>query len=411
MGAQCGRLCCRPCKKQITIKQRIQNIYQMAPIQITELYCKNKSSKICEYLKDRRSHIPKCVQEFKSIISSISAEFSAENERVCLLTLYSLRSFSEHFMEFLPLTYNFIYQLMQKAYFSSMKIAVYDTLRMMSQSYPEEDMNDLEDIMNELIKYLSDPKNVTKHEIKLLSSILIPLHEKIAGNNGFDWKKLLTLILDRVISGEDFEEELALLKRFSKILLEIKTISEVFLGFVIKYIDSNNAWHKNSTFIIKAVLEGNKEYFLEKASSFFKEIVEFVQVNKKKNAVSVVECLMLIIDHAETINTWHFSQLFEEMIVKIVDSSNTLGTELLKLWATKADFPSFARFYKDFVFKEKINSTIKTIVSICKTRMQQEFKKIRSGTQYLQPLVEMIYEILTEIKSRQSAFMLKVLFI
>ena len=93
---------------------------------------------------------------------------------------------AEHLKEFLPITYNFLYQLMQNPYFIHVKVIVYETLRITTEMYPDENINDLEDIMIELIKYLSEPKNVSQHEIKLLSAIIVPLHDKIARNNFFD---------------------------------------------------------------------------------------------------------------------------------------------------------------------------------------------------------------------------------
>ena len=186
MGSQCSRLCCRPFKKRLTIKERVQSIFTQAPSPPSELYCKHKAVKIYEYLKDRRSQIQNCISEFKLIISSIATESYAESETNITILLYSLRTLAEHLKEFLPITYNFLYQLMQNPYFIHVKVIVYETLRITTEMYPDENINDLEDIMIELIKYLSEPKNVSQHEIKLLSAIIVPLHDKSARNNFFD---------------------------------------------------------------------------------------------------------------------------------------------------------------------------------------------------------------------------------
>lgn len=409
MGTQCSRLCCRPCRKKQTTRQRVQNIYTFAPIQLTENYCKNKAIKISEYLKDRRSQVKHCVQAFKVIIQSIPYDFNAESERYIMITIYSLRSLCEYSKDFLPITYLLLYTLMKLPYFSEVKSAVYETLRITTIMYPDEDVNALGDIMTELVKYLSDPKNVSKSEIKFLSSISAPLHDRIVENSCFDWRNLVELILERILANSEVTDELVLLSTLSKLLLNISSIGENFLIYLINFFDKNKSWSHDSSKIFDSIIQGNKKYFIEKSSTVLKVFVDYLLEKKNKDTILIVECLDLIIANSEVINTSHYSSSWKKVVLNIMKDSSTSATQLLELWIFKADVISFFKLLKD-VLLVRTTSAGKMVFAVCKKKIEFEFDK-QCPNWFLQPMLELIYEVTQKLKEVNSEFLVKVNFI
>ena len=384
----------------------MRNIYALAPIQVTENYCRNKSLKISEYLKDRRSHTHQCIQEFKSIISSIPYESTGEAERYVTITLYSLRTLCEHSKDFLPITYLLLYNVMRLPYFQQVKAIVYDILKTATTMYPGEDINALEDIMSELVRYLSDPKHVSNHEIKLLSSISIPLHDRIAENSCFDWRKLVNLILERIIANSEVDEDLLLLATFSKLLLSMKSVGELFLEHLIEFFDRNNSWSHSSD-IFHAIISSSKEYFNDKSSAVTKLLINYAISHQYKYIAEVSECISQIIGNAEVINTLHYSTDWKDVLVKSMHYSASSGTEVMELWVFKADVQSFFRLVKYLLFTEEHTHASKALFTICKQRIDSEFRG-QCSMNFLQPMLELIYDIIVGLKENYSDLVLKV---
>ncbi|OMJ95258.1 hypothetical protein SteCoe_1474 [Stentor coeruleus] len=407
MGSQCGRLCCRPCKKQLTIKQRVSNIYEQAPIEITENYCKNKASKISDYLKDRKNQISKCIREFKKKISQITPNSSAESQRTILLSLYTLRVLTENFEDFLPITYHLILQTMKMNCFQALKTPIYKTIEFITLLYPDKEINILEDIMSELIRYLTELKNVEDEEIKLLSNIIKPLQAKIAGNTYFDWQKPIRLILEKIIAKEDCLKELSLLTSFSEILCDANATGQQFVHFLIQYLHENKEWGDKSSQIFKAIIKGKNNFFRDQSSTVFKELLEYIKKNEKIDPLSVADCLKMIIDNSQTINTQHYSDMFESVIKNIIRSDTDIGERILESWINKADVQSYFKLFKNLVYREKIQSTYKQMLFVCKKRIDNEFSKPEFSETFLLPLFDIIYYLVNQIKEKHEPSKLK----
>lgn len=411
MGSQCGRLCCRPCKKQLTIKQRVSIIYEQAPIEITENYCKNKASKISDYLKDRKNQISRCIAEFKEKISKISSDSSAESQRTILLSLYTLRVLTENFEDFLPITYHLILQTMKMDCFQALKTSVYKTIEFITLLYPDKEINTLEDIMSELISHLTELKNVEDEEIKLLSNIIKPLQSKIAGNTYFDWQKLVRLILEKIIAKDDCPKELSLLTSFSEILCDANATGQQFVHFLIQYLHENKEWGEKSSQIFKAIIKGKNSFFKDQSSTVFQDLIEYIKKHEEIDSLSVAGCLKMIIDNSETINTQHYSDTFESVIKKIIRSGNDVGEKILESWINKADVQSYFKLLKHIIYRKKIKSTYKQMLFVCKKRIDTEFSKSELSETFFLPLFDTIYYLVNEIKVKNEFSKLKVTYI
>lgn len=391
MGSQCGRLCCRPCRKQLTLQERIDNIFSQSPNQITEAYCRNKGTKLCEYLKDRRSQIPSCISRFKLLISQIQQESS---ERTATIILLTLKSMTELLKEFLNLTYLTILQILKMPFFSNLKSEVYETLKTVTNLYPDSEPHTLEDILNEILRYLAEPKNLTKQEISLLQNLLTPIHAKITENNVFDWRKLTELILDKIVADCESEEELELLNTFSKELFEGSVIRDEFFRNLIKYLHRKEAWGNGALRIFKAVT-GN---ITEHGSYVVKMLFEYLQNYKCLNLVNVGECLVVVIQKSENIDTIYYSDLFKKIMLKIIASNNELGSEILENWAQKANFLSFFKLFSEILLRGIRKTSHEIIINACKQKIELELNKKKSSAQFLHGLLDVIYECVGNLR-------------
>lgn len=402
MGSQCGRLCCRPCRKQLTLQQRIDNIFSQSPIQITEAYCRNKGSKLCEYLKDRRSQIPSCISRYKLLITQIPSESSERTSTIILLTL---KSMTEQIKDFLNLTYLAILQILKMPYFTNLKTEVYETLKTVTSLYPDSEPHTLEDILSEILRYLAEPKNLTKQEINLLQNLLIPIHTKITENNVFDWKKLTELILDKIVSDSEAEEELELLRTFSKELFEASVIRDEFFKVLIQYLHTKEAWSKGSLRIFKAVIGNANEH----GSYIVKLLFEYLHRYKSLNLMSVGECIVIVLKNSEGIDTIYYSELFKRMIIKIVASNNTLGNEILDVWAQKANNSSFFKLFADVLLRGAKKTSYELIITGCKRKVEYELGRKKPSVHFLQGLLDIIYECVDSLRCNFSEVVFKVI--
>lgn len=67
MGSQCCRLVCRPFKKQLTIHDKIRNLYHITSDDKAEHHVKIQVYKLNAYLKDRTDKIKPCIEEIKKV--------------------------------------------------------------------------------------------------------------------------------------------------------------------------------------------------------------------------------------------------------------------------------------------------------------------------------------------------------
>lgn len=400
MGSQCGRLCCRPFRKKLTLKERIESIFTQAPIMVTESYCRNKGLKLCEYLKDRRTQISSCVSEFKLKISHLTSD----SERSCTIILLTLKSMSESLKDFLHITYICILTSLKLPFFSNIKSEVYETLKTTTSLYPEEEANVLEDILNELLRYLTEPKNLTKQEINLLQNLLVPIHTKLAENSAFDWKKLTGLILERIITSGEVDDEVLLLETFCKELFEFGVIRDEFFKFLISFLHTKEAWNKGAK-IFESVMFNLDDH----GSVIIKLMTDYLLSHNSANLIGVAECMVVILNHIDSVNVINFSEKFKKVLTQLILADGQVASKVLKLWSFKVDSVSFFRLYRDVLIGNRKKGA-EVIVLECNKRIVSEMGKKKVLGQFLQSLVEVCFESIAGLKDKYSDFVFKVWF-
>lgn len=103
-----------------------------------------------------------------------------EDLRAIKITLLALLTLTQYRREFLPMTYQMVYMLMMHPRFGEVKEYIYEILKQCTSHYPDDNPPYLEDIMIELVQYCSNPENVSKDEISVLSSMGLSLKSKFS---------------------------------------------------------------------------------------------------------------------------------------------------------------------------------------------------------------------------------------
>lgn len=301
---------------------------------------------------------------------------------------------TELLKEFLNLTYLAILQILKMPFFSNLKSEVYETLKTVTTLYPDSEPHTLEDILNEILRYLAEPKNLTKQEINLLQNLLTPMQTKITENNVFDWKKLTELILDKIVADSESEDELELLNTFSKELFEGSVIRDEFFRNLIKYLHKKEAWGSGALRIFKSVIKN----VTENGSYVVKMLFEYLQTYKCLNLVSVGECIVVVIQNCESIDTIYYSDLFKKIMLKIIASNNELGSEILENWAQKANSLSFFKLFTEIIIRGIKKTSHEIIINACKQKIELELNKKKPSAQFLHGLLDVIYECVSSLR-------------
>jgi hypothetical protein len=403
MGQQCSRLCCRVCRTPTTITNRIEKIYTDSPTEPSETYYKNRTNKIYEILKDQRSKIPECVKLLESK-AKLESNNNLNTEKNIKITLYILRQLSIHLKEFLPLTHHYLQDLICEKYFNDIKDLVYETLILITDNCPDEDIIGLEDIIKQLLKYLKDPSNVSKKDIKLLERLVVPLKGRIVGNSIIDWKKLAELVLDRIEGNEDTEEDFKLLGSLSKVLLSANSIGDLFLEHLAEYLFNKNLPGDKSSLVFQAIISQNRSYFNENGSDAIRVLCSYIKSHKSYD--NTLNTLILVIQNSKNISIINYSSLFESIIIDIISHSHTIGTEILDLLMSKIDEKSF------FIFSRNILSysskKTQAIFSLCKKKINAEISSKKCSVVFLKLLLELVYDTINLIKAEYNKYLLKV---
>ena len=311
---------------------------------------------------------------------------------------------TEQLKDFLNLTYLTILQILKMPFFTNLKTEVYETLKAVTSLYPDSEAHLLEDILNEILRYLAEPKNLTKQEINLLQNLLIPIHTKITDNNVFDWKKLTELILDKIVSDSEAEEELELLRTFSKELFEVSVIRDEFFKELIGYLHRKEAWSQGPLRIFKAVIGNANEH----GSYIVKLLFEYLHRYKSLNLISVAECIVIVLKNSEGVNTIYYSDLFKRILIKILASNNTLGNEILDVWSQKANISSFFKLFADVLLRGAKKTSYELIINGCKRKVEYELGRKKPSVHILQGLLDIVYEGVENLRYNFSEVVFKV---
>jgi hypothetical protein len=299
-----------------------------------------------------------------------------------------------------------ILKILKLPYFSNVKTEVYETLKTTTSLYPDDEANTLEDILNEILRYLTEPKNLTNLEINLLQSLLVPIHTKIAENNAFDWKKLTSLILERIIESGEFEDEVHLLKTFCKELFEFGMIRDEFFKFLLNFLHKKEAWGRGAIQIFKSVTFKLDD----QGSVIIRLMTDYALSNKTTNPVNIGECLIVVLENQESVNTINFSDKFKKFIKKLDLADGQVAQQVLKLWSQKVDVLSFFRLYRDILIGTEKKNQFFNALGECNTRITFEMKKKKTQTLFVQSVVDVVFECIADVKENYSEFVFKVRF-
>ena len=188
----------------------------------------------------------------------------------------------------------------------------------------------------------------------------------------------------------------------------MKSIGEIFLIHLIDFLDKNSAWNRNSSEIFNSIIKSSKDYFIDRSSAVVKELIDYISKHEHTNVIPIVDCLSLIIENSQSISTFHYSTAFESIILKVTEHSSASGTAILELWIFKADNQSFFRFLIGILLMKTIKNAHEVIFSVCKKKINYEFTKSKCSMSFLQPMLELIYDIITQIKASYDEFLFKV---
>lgn len=405
MGNQCVRLCGRPCRTRQNIEQRIESVYLFAPCVVTEAYCRGKALKFWEYLKDRPMKISHSISVFKLIISRPDFLNVETNSLISLLTP---RFLAELNIQFLNLAYLAIYRIIKLPFFTNLKLKVYDSINSLSYLYPNEEVSIMEDIIKELFNCLSKPDKITKHEIEFFLRLISGMHSNLTENNSLDWRRIYGLVLDRILYLTEIDAELDLLTAYSGSLFENHFVHKGFFVYILDYLYSNQAWGSKSSAIFEAIIIKNSKYLRIQGPVLLELFLQYIKRHKNTQIKEVTQCILILLENCKEIETFNFSELFEKFIIQFYEVQNVLIQQVLIIWCQKSEILSFFKTFKNFLTKYQQFGPARIVLSQCRKRVKNEIKKKNVRLDFIQKLLDFLYECINLAQKEINSGVLKV---
>ena len=399
------RLCARPCKTLLKTEQRIEGIYLYAPSVVSEVYCRGKALKLWEYLKDRPLKVPSTVSVFKLFVLRPDFLKLEQNSWVSLLTL---RFLAEQSIQFLNLAYLAIYHIMKLPFFSGLKLRVYDSINSLSHLYPNEEFSMLEDIVKELFRYLSRPERVNKDEIEFFFRVVTGMQSGLLEINSVDWRRILGMVLDRILYLPEVGGELGLLAAYSSSLFENHFGHKGFFVFILEYLYSNQAWGIKSSAIFESIIERNSKYLRIQGPVLLKLLLKYTQKHKHTSIKEVTESILMLLENCKEIETFNVSELFEKFVFQIYGIQPLLAAQVLFIWGQKSEILSFFKTFKSFLGKYQQPGPGRMVLSQCRERVESETRKKRVRLDFIQKLIDFLYECIALAQKDLDSGVLKV---
>ncbi|CAG9333644.1 unnamed protein product [Blepharisma stoltei] len=416
MGSQCCRLVCRPFKKQMTIQDKVKNLYNVGSGDKSEHQVKIQVYKLNAYLKDRADKIKPCIEEIKKVwAAALHEEMTQDDLKIINITLLALLTLTQYRREFLPMTYQMVYMLMMHPRFGEVKKLVYEILLQCTTTFPDDNPPYLEDIMIELVSYCSNPKNVSKNEILVLSAMGFSLRSKFSKGSYLKWETVIDLALIRIIKNKDndLDEEMELVKNFASFMVGNAGMVHLFIGHIVDFLHKNQGWNENSQLIFDSILlckeYGHPIFY----SEIFKTIIYYMHKilsEDKSNVKNILNCAFSILKEPDSnVSTMLYNETFKDVILMLLNEEVDHINEFLQKWSQKADNQSFISFVKSILTAKQYDRPYIMCIKQLKAIYEKELNKSKPPHLFVQGTLQIIFVIVSDLYEEPSKYLLKVL--
>lgn len=286
MGAHCGSLCCKPCRRRVDIKDKIKDLFKLNAADTPEQHAVVKSGKLCSYLRDRMEQLPKCGKliddQTKMIIDQ--EQWSPADVNTIKIALVALKQlmgqFPQHFMSF---SYTFAYRLITTDHFTRVKLLTYDLVTQCAKAIQQESSSVSDQFLQELIQYCEVNSNlIGKDEFGLVSLLITanPLSYEVNATEEqqLKWTKLLELVLKHLLSDFTLDpeqlvsEEKQLLETLFEVIACNMQTTNYLCNTLLQFLQGNGAWGGFSDLVLELLFErfakGKADYLAEVFKTF-----------------------------------------------------------------------------------------------------------------------------------------------
>jgi len=290
MGANCGSLCCKPCRRRIDIKDKVKDLFKLPASESPEHHATLKCGKLCSYLRDRMEQLPKCgklIDEEVKLVPDLEEWTLAEVNKVkiALVTLKHLTvQFPQHFLSF---AYTFAYRLITTDHFSRVKLLTYDLVTQCGRGTQQESSSASDQFLQELIQYCEANSHLLgKEEFELLGVLITanPLAYEVNATDAQQvrWTKLLEMVLKHLLSDLTLdseqlieEEKRLLVTLFDAIACNLQT-TNYLCNLLLQFLQGNSAWGTFSDLVLDLLFNCFSKGKADYLSELFKTFVFFL---------------------------------------------------------------------------------------------------------------------------------------
>ena len=407
MGAYCCKWVCRPCRRNLTVYDRIELLYKHSG----ENYSKAQAKKLNSYLKDRQSAIKPCIDEIKKHYRQAFKENMGRTDMdTVLTTLVAVSNLLERSSEFAVISYEVSYWVLLRDDLEELRPTTIEVLNKATLSYPDSASSLLEEIFKHLT--YSVGREFQKDEVLLLSNLSFALKHQIL-KSSIEWKNAVSIALNRAFLKHfnEVQEEVRVLKTFSKLMASTSRSASDFINQVVHFIHENKLWNQATPKVFQVVSstkEAKKALFF---SEVVKSIVNYLSKEARQTEVHyVVKCLIEVVKESssDSINSYFYKDHFKEVLLLTLSwESKSLCRELLNEWSYKASFQSIHSLFKRLVFSKNFTKEHKKCLNLVRESLASKLESYNSSFQY--SLLETCHEILRNLNEDNFNQLLKAL--
>ena len=407
MGAYCCKWVCRPCRRNLTVYDRIELLYKHSG----ENYSKAQAKKLNSYLKDRQSAIKPCIDEIKKHYRQAFKENMGRTDMdTVLTTLVAVSNLLERSSEFAVISYEVSYWVLLRDDLEELRPTTIEVLNKATLSYPDSASSLLEEIFKHLT--YSVGREFQKDEVLLLSNLSFALKHQIL-KSSIEWKNAVSIALSRAFLKhfDEVQEEVCVLKTFSKLMASTSRSASDFINHVVHFIHENNLWNQATPKVFQVVSstkEAKKALFF---NELVKRIVNYLSKEARQTEVQyIVKCVIEVVKESssDSIDSCFYKDHFKEVLLLTLSwESKPLCRELLSEWSCKASFQSTHSLFKRLVFSENFTKEHKKCLNLVRESLASKLESSNSSFHY--SLLETCHEILRNLNQDNFNQLLKAL--